>query len=256
MHEPHHPTTESLIAMGVISADAPAWFLSAFVRAARGAGATADGDAVRDVGDDLVGRWSAPDRRFHNLRHLADVLHRVDELSEETHEPDLVRLAAWYHGAVFDAARKVAYATQGGEQTTVSAELARSQLTGLGVPAASAERVAQLVDSLARHKPLAGDVDSAVLNDADLGMLAAEPQRYREYIADVRAEYAHIPLPDFLDARIRVLTKLLKRPSLYWSPLGAAWEEPARQNVDAELHRLLKERSRLEAETPAGPERS
>ncbi|GAA1730860.1 hypothetical protein GCM10009809_27990 [Isoptericola hypogeus] len=242
--------------MGVISADAPAWFLSAFVRAAHGAGTTADGDAVRAVGTDLVGRWSAPDRRFHNLRHLADVLHRVDELAEETHEPDLVRLAAWYHGAVFDATRKVAAATQGGEQTTSSADLARTQLTELGIPAGRAERVAQLVDSLARHKPLPKDVDSAVLNDADLGMLATEPQRYREYMADVRAEYAHIPLPDYLDARIRVLTKLLKRPSLYWSPMGAAWEEPARQNVDAELHRLLKERAKLDAQTPAGPERS
>jgi len=48
-----------------------------------------------------------------------------------------------------------------------------------------------------------------------------------------------------------VLTKLLKRPSLYWSPMGAAWEEPARQNVDAELHRLLKERAKLDA-PPAG----
>lgn len=240
--------------MGVIDADAPAWFLSAFLRAAHGAGATADDAALRAVGEDLVARWTAPDRRFHNLRHLADVLHRVDELAEETHEPDVVRLAAWYHGAVFDADRKVAYATQGGEQTTVSAELARAQLTELGIPAARAERVARLVDSVARHKPIAGDVDSAVLNDADLGMLASEPQRYREYTADVRAEYAHIPLPDYLDARIRVLTKLLQRPSLYWSPLGSAWEEPARQNVDAELHRLLKERRKIAAQTPSGPE--
>src|SRR5690606_12549339 len=124
---------------------------------------------------------------------------------------------------------KVAYATQGGEQTTVSAELARTQLIGIGMAPRAAERVAALVDSLARHKPLAGDVDSAVLNDADLGMLATEPQRYREYMADVRAEYAHIPLPDYLDARIRVLTKLLQRRSLFWSPMGAAWEEAARQ---------------------------
>ena len=43
-----------------------------------------------------------PGRHFHNIRHLTDVLARVDEL-EETHEPDLVRLAAWYHGAIFDA---------------------------------------------------------------------------------------------------------------------------------------------------------
>ncbi|ANC32580.1 hypothetical protein [Isoptericola dokdonensis] len=239
--------------MGVLSADAPQWFASAFVRTCRGAGATASEDAVRDVGDELIERWSEPDRHFHNLRHLAAVLHRVEELAHETHEPDLVRLAAWYHGAVFDAARKVAYATRGGEQTTLSADLARTQLVEMGVPVDAADRVAELVDTLARHKPRAGDFDSAVLNDADLGMLAAEPQRYKEYIAEIRAEYAHIPLSDYLDARIKVITKLLGRPRLYSSPLGITWEEPARQNLEAELHRLAKERKRLEAESPAGP---
>lgn len=239
--------------MGVVNADAPQWFLSAFVRTCQGAGATASEEAIRTVGEELINRWSEPDRHFHNLRHLAAVLHRVDELAHETHEPDLVRLAAWYHGAVFDADRKVAYATRGGEQTTLSGELARTQLAGLGVSTESAERVAALVDTLARHKPQSGDFDSAVLNDADLGMLAAEPQRYKEYVRAIRAEYAHIPLGDYLDARIKVLTKLLGRPQLYTSPLGATWEEPARQNLDAELHRLTKERKRLAAQATAGP---
>ncbi|WP_277209311.1 HD domain-containing protein [Isoptericola croceus] len=241
--------------MGVHSADAPQWFLSAFVRTCRGAGATASEEAVRAVGEELIERWSEADRHFHNLRHLAAVLHRVDELAHETHEPDLVRLAAWYHGAIFDADRKIAYATRGGEQTTLSAELARSQLADLGVPAKAAARVGELVDTLARHKAVPGDFDSAVLNDADLGMLAAEPQRYKEYVAAIRAEYAHIPLSDYLDARIKVLGKLLGRSPLYVSPLGATWEEPARQNLDAELHRLVKERRRLGEEATAGPAR-
>jgi predicted metal-dependent HD superfamily phosphohydrolase len=239
--------------MGVPSADAPQWFLSSFARTCRGAGATAGEDAIRSTGSELIERWSEPHRHFHNLRHLAAVLYRVDELAHETHEPELVRLAAWYHGAVFDADRKVAYATRGGEQTTLSADLARTQLVALGLAQDSADRVAELVDNLARHKPLPGDFDSAVLNDADLGMLAAEPQRYKAYVAEVRAEYAHIPLPDYLDARIKVITKLLGRPRLYSSPLGHAWEEPARQNLDAELYRLSKERRRLAAEAPVGP---
>jgi predicted metal-dependent HD superfamily phosphohydrolase len=242
-----------LIAMGVLSADAPQWFCSSFVRTCRGAGATADEDTIRATGTELIERWSEPHRHFHNLRHLAAVLHRVDELAHETHEPDLVRLAAWYHGAVFDADRKVAYATRGGEQTTLSADLARTQLTELGMSARAADRVGELVDNLARHKPLPNDFDSAVLNDADLGMLAAEPQRYKAYVAEIRSEYGHIPLPDYLDARIKVVTKLLGRPRLYSSPLGITWEEPARQNLDAELHRLTKERRRLAAQSPVGP---
>ncbi|RPF19835.1 HD domain-containing protein [Myceligenerans xiligouense] len=231
--------------MGVM---APEWYISSFVRSATGIGATASPEEIERVGEDLVERWSGEDRHFHDLRHLGAVLHRVDELAEETHSPDVVRLAAWYHGAVFDAASKTAYASQGGEQTSASAELARAELTGLGVPAKSADRVANLVNGLLRHAPDVTDLDACVLNDADLAMLASEPQRYKEYTARVRAEYEHIPLPDYLTARIKVLSKLLARESLFCSPMGAAWEDPARQNLDAELHRLRKKQAALEAD--------
>ncbi|MFD7310584.1 hypothetical protein [Promicromonospora sp. NPDC059942] len=232
--------------MGVLTSDAPQWFLKSFVRSAVGAGATADTDAIEAVGQSLLDRWADENRHFHNLRHLASVLHRVDELAEETHEPDLVRLAAWYHGAVFNAERKVADASQGGEQTTASAALADKELTGLGVPVRAADRVAALVNAIVRHAPDPTDFDAAVLNDADLAMLAAEPQRYKDYKSAVRAEYAHIPAEDYLRARIRVIERLLARKSLFLSPMGAAWEEPARQNLDMELHRLRKEQAKLD----------
>ncbi len=227
--------------------DAPGWLLPAFSRSVVGAGGTASPDEVRRTGEDLLDRWTQPDRHFHNVKHLVDVLARVDELDEEVHEPDLVRLAAWYHGAVFDSAERKAYANKGGEDEAASATLAREQLTALGVPEARAERVAALVSALVRHSPDRKDVDCAVLCDADLAMLAAEPQRYKAYLHDVRAEYAHLPLEDYVRARTRILRKLLARPSLFTSPLAQGWEEPARQNVSAELQRLEKELGRLEA---------
>lgn len=231
--------------MGVLTSDAPQWFLTSFVRSAVGAGATAGNEAIEDTGRTLLDRWSDEHRHFHNLRHLAAVLHRVDQLAEETHEPDLVRLAAWYHGAVFSSEKKDAEASQGGEQTTASAILAHDELTDLGVSARAADRVAALVNAIVRHAPNPADFDAAVLNDADLAMLAAEPQRYKEYKSAVRAEYAHIPTDQYLTARIRVIERLLARKSLFLSPMGAAWEEPARQNLDMELHRLRKEQSKL-----------
>ena len=66
----------------------------------------------------------------------------------------------------------------------------------------------------------------------------------------MRDEYAHIPLADYLRARTAIITKLLDRRSLFSSPLGAAWEEPARQNLDAELQRLRKEQKKLDASAP------
>lgn len=231
--------------MGVI--DAPQWLSQAFVRSCRGAGATAPTEKVERVAHGLLDRWTEPERHFHNLRHLTDVLMRVDELAEETHEPDLVRLAAWYHGAVFDSAERASYAGRGGEDELASAVLAREELTALGVPVASADRVAHLVTALRRHSPDPEDFDCAVLCDADLAVLASEPQRYKAYLEDIRAEYAHLPVEAFVRARIRILERLTERPRLFVSPLGAAWEEPARQNTAAELHRLRKELRRIEA---------
>ncbi len=236
--------------MGVY--DAPQWLLSAWSACCKEAGATASPDEVRAVGRRLIERWSEPNRHFHNIKHLVHVLSRVDELAQETHEPDLVRLAAWYHGAIFDAAEKAAYANRGGEDEVASAELARIELLQLGVPQKRVDRVVQLVTALARHTAAPGDFDCAVLCDADMAMLAAEPQRYKSYLKEVRAEYAHVPVEDYLRARAAILTKLQQRSTLFASPLGAAWEEPARQNVAAELHRIRKELAALDAASESG----
>lgn len=232
--------------------DAAQWLLPAWVRTCIGAGATAPVQEIEQVGERLLGRWSEPGRHYHNTRHLADVLAHVDELAEEAHEPDLVRLAAWYHGAVFDAAERASFAHRGGEDERASAALARLELGELGLTQRAVDRVADLVTALARHTPMPGDDDCAVLCDADLAMLAAEPQRYKAYLVALRTEYAHIPVEDFVRARIAILRRLQERPRLFASPLGHGWEEPARQNVDAELQRLEKELVTLEAERVLG----
>ncbi|MDR2723167.1 MAG: hypothetical protein LBB54_05530 [Cellulomonadaceae bacterium] len=244
--------------MGFVSYDAPQWLTRSFVRAARGAGATSTDDTIEEVAGHLIDRWNGPERHFHNLKHLVMVLHRVDELAQETHEPDLVRLAAWYHGAVFSPERRVARVlgarpsstaegkvSEGGEQSSKSASLARAELMSIGVPETKAVRVASLVEGMLRHAPDPKDVDSQVLNDADLGMLSLEPQLYKTYALGVRAEYKHISPADYLQTRITILEKLLARPHLYWSPVSASWEAAARQNIEAELAKLKAEQATM-----------
>jgi predicted metal-dependent HD superfamily phosphohydrolase len=225
--------------------DARQWLISSWVRSVRNAGATAPVDQIRATGERLLDRWSHPSRTFHNVRHLADVLRRVDELAEETHEPDLVRLGAWYHGAVFAHDVDAEHATLDSADEDASAALAVAELTVLGVPEGAARRTRELVTTLGRHFADPGDTDAAVLCDADLALLAAEPQRYQEYLRAVRAEYERIPQAAFLRARRTIVTRLLARPQLYTSPMGGTWEEPARQNLQAELQRIDKELGRM-----------
>ena len=78
--------------MGVI--DAPQWLLPAYTRSVRAVGATAPAERINASGEALIDRWSTPDRHFHNLRHVIDLLARVDELADESHNPHIMRLAA------------------------------------------------------------------------------------------------------------------------------------------------------------------
>ena len=235
--------------MGV--ADVPQWLLPAYVQSMSHAGATASREQLRDMGTNLITLWSTPDRAFHNLRHLIDLLTRVDELSEETRNPDLVRLAAWYHGAIFSVSADQAMHRNGGEDEAASAALAYEELTAAGVSEKNANRVSELIMNLRRHDLPTSDIDAAALSDADLGCLAIEPQRYREYSRLIYFEYAHLPLLTYLRTRTTIVRKLLARDRLFASPLGQHWELPARENLEAELRRLSSTLSILEADNDA-----
>ncbi|UFU07225.1 HD domain-containing protein [Ruania halotolerans] len=238
-------------AMGVI--DAPGWVLSAWRRSLEAVGATADRATLETYGERLIKRWSDPSRIHHNLKRLIGVLARVDELAPETHDPDVVRIAAWYHGAAFDAAARQAYAHRGGVDEVASAELARRELSELGVPAKVVDRVSALIIGIARHSAPKNDIDAQALCDADLGGLAAEPQRYQAYRREVREEYRHIPDRDYVEARLAIVTKLLNRNRLFKSPMAQPWEDAARENLSAELDRLTSTLEQLPPRDESDP---
>ena len=80
---------------------------------------------------------------------------------------------------------------------------------------------------------------SALLDDADLAILASPPERYAEYVAGVRAEYAHVPEAAFRAGRRQILQGFLDRPRIYRTPAAYdAWEATARAQVAAEVRAL------------------
>jgi predicted metal-dependent HD superfamily phosphohydrolase len=199
--------------------------------AVRGAGATA-GDADLDgAGSYLLGRWSEPQRQYHDVGHLTAVLDVVDRLSGLAPHPDRVRLAAWMHDAVYDPR------ALGDANERDSAEFAEGLLTTLGVPEEVAADVARLVGLTAGHATSDGDDDGALLCDADLAILASDEERYAAYTAAIRREYAHVPDDAFKAGREQVLKALLELPSIYrLQPLREAWESKARANLENELN--------------------
>lgn len=222
----------------------PGWLLPAWMRSCKAVGATASPEAIEAAGQTLLDRWQSPERDHHNWRHLVAVLARADELVGEAHAPELVRLAVWFHSAVMEPVRHgtaTCYTTN--EQD--SATLAFQQLTALGISEKNAQRVHDLVMALDSHNPDPNDLDAAVLSDADLGILAADPQEYKAFVAKVRLQYCDVPVAQFLTIRRTILAKLLGRRQIFLSPMAQCWEEQARDNLEAEMRRITKELASL-----------
>ncbi len=186
---------------------------------------------MEELRDRLAERYREPHRRYHDLRHLQEVLQTVDDLADAADDVEAVRWAAWFHDAVYDVHRD--------DNEERSARLAEQDLAGSGLDHDMVSEVSRLVRLTATHQPEDGDANGAVLCDADLRILAADPWRHAEYVADVRAEYAHVPDAEFRAGRAAVLRALLSSGRLFRTERAyTRWEERARANLAAELRRL------------------
>lgn len=193
--------------------------------------------AARSVAEELVERHQEPQRRYHSLEHVHEVLAEVARLLpfEPEADPIAVEVAAWFHDAIYDA-------TAGpGESEEASAHLAHDRLPALWE--ADRDRLADEVDRLVRltvgHTVEADDRTGAVLVDADLWILSSPPERYDRYAADVRAEYAHVGDEAWTAGRGSILTRFLVGISdLYGA--GPAEDRAARRDrATANLQREL-----------------
>ncbi|PKV86430.1 hypothetical protein [Streptomyces sp. TLI_146] len=179
----------------------------------------------------LLTQWSEPHRKYHTTPHLTAVLRHIDTLADHAEAPELVRLAAWFHDAVYRPDRS--------ENEERSAAQAERALPEAGLSQEATAEVARLVRLTVTHDPAEGDTNGEVLCDADLAVLAGDPEEYAAYAAAVREEYAFVPDEAFRTGRAQVLRQLLALPRLFRTPYGSKeWEARARENLTTELELL------------------
>lgn len=192
--------------------------------------ALGDGADVVAAGAAVLARYDEPHRRYHDRRHLTEVLAALQQLVDGGGVPVEVVCAAWFHDAVHDGRD---------DDEARSAELAVQVLRSLGATGVLPQEVARLVRMTLTHDPDADDRSGALLSDADLAVLGADPVRYARYAADVREEYAHVDEDAFRRGRTAVLRSLLDRPRLYVTAEGhRRWDSAARANLRDEIRRL------------------
>ena len=184
----------------------------------------------QEMGTALLARYAEPHRRYHTAEHLARVLRTIDELAGD-HDLFLVRLAAWFHDAV--------YVIPPGQlpNEEASARLALRELSRAGLEQEDLTQVARLVRLTATHQPGSRDPEGELLCDADLAIFAAPLEEYADYVAVIRAEYARVPEPEFVAGRLEILTRLAEG-EIFRTSKGRELTDAARASLLAECEAL------------------
>lgn len=174
-------------------------------------------------------RYTEPHRRYHNAGHILASLEHFDRLKGLAEHPALVEYALWMHDAIYD--------TRSASNEAQSARLAEHFLLSAGLDNL-APAVVKLIMATTHTAPSEAD-DAGLVVDIDLSVLALPAVDYEAYADAVRKEYHWVPEFEFRAGRRRVLSSLLAMPTLYVHPVNiAAWESPARANLEAELASL------------------
>lgn len=189
--------------------------------------------------DDLLIRYAEPHRHYHTAAHIMWVVRHLHDMTP-TPSAELLA-AALYHDAIYDP-RAV-------DNEARSAVIAATDLAGLGWPTERRDTLQAMIVATAGH--VAGHADgpvpigdpnsaeTAMLLDADLAILGAEPGAYQAYVNGVRAEYAHVDDDVWRVGRAQVLRHFLDRRRLFATKyMFTAREHRARANIDAELAAL------------------
>jgi predicted metal-dependent HD superfamily phosphohydrolase len=187
-------------------------------------------DAARReaVFQELAAAYDAPERHYHTLKHLENLLNRLEKLP--LYDAVVVQLAVWFHDVVYNALRS--------DNEARSAEQALAFLRETSLEPARQQRVAFLIERTADHtqpQPLE-DTDLLYFLDADLSILGAPEADYWEYARQVRQEYRVVPDLLYRPGRRKVLAKMLAAPVLFQTPLvRAELDAAARRNLAAEI---------------------
>ncbi len=171
----------------------------------------------------LETRYREPHRKYHTLEHIHACLNLFEQVQEDFDDADAVRLAIWFHDAVYDPKRS--------DNEEASANLAARELAVLNVPIATIDKVRKLIMAT-RHDGPPTDDDTARFIDIDLAILGADANTFDLYEQNIRSEYQHVEESAFRMGRRTILEQFLARDGIYQTELFASrFEEQAQENL-------------------------
>lgn len=177
-------------------------------------------------------RYDEPQRAYHTLDHIEQLLLQFESIKHHLTEPHIIALALYYHDVIYDPTRS--------DNELQSADFATDALNPY-LSSKQCQQIYTLIMITANHQIDAlidNDKynDAAYLLDMDLSILGAPWSTYQQYANEVRQEYAHVLDNNYRDGRTAVLKGLLAHPKLYLTDYYYdQLETQARDNLKREL---------------------
>jgi predicted metal-dependent HD superfamily phosphohydrolase len=169
-------------------------------------------------------------RRYHTAHHINECLSELDRARHPEAANPLVEFALWFHDAC--------YSTFSSNNEGRSADWAEYILEKSGTAPASIGLVRSMILAT-RHGQQPTDPAQQLLVDVDLAILGADPDRFREFELQMRAEHRWMPTLLYRKRRHSILQSFVTRMSIYSThEFRERYERLARNNISWAIDQL------------------
>jgi predicted metal-dependent HD superfamily phosphohydrolase len=180
--------------------------------------------------EEISRRYNEPHRHYHNVQHIHECLREFQHVRKTAPIARELELALWMHDVIYDPHRS----DNEEESIRFSIELLNDAWTD----ELFSQRVTGLIGAT-KHDRLPDDKPSQLIIDIDLSILGQPAERFWQYEAQIRQEYAFVPEDTFNEKRAEILEHFLARPRIFQTPLFLdRYESQARANLSASISRL------------------
>jgi dephospho-CoA kinase/pantetheine-phosphate adenylyltransferase len=190
---------------------------------------------AREVGQKVIESYKQPQRKYHDLVHIAEGLLALDGFRDQIAALDAFELGWFFHDIVYDPSDT----KKGSNELKSKQELIDISST-LNVATGVTNRAAQFIEATIEHKAYESDSDGAFFLDNDLWILGAPRNRYDKYVQDLREEYSVFDDEAFKSGRAKFLQSMLGREQIFKTQHFAdRFSDNIKGNLEHELEQIV-----------------
>jgi predicted metal-dependent HD superfamily phosphohydrolase len=191
---------------------------------------TGDRNTIDILWQEISKAYNQDKRFYHNIFHIENVALQLIAVKSDISDWDAVLFAVFYHDIIYNVLKN--------DNEEKSAALAAERLAGLGCSKQVVAGCAALILATQNHETaMSSDVNYFI--DADLSILGAEWDIYKQYADDIRKEYAEFPDAVYRPGRKKVLEHFIAMQQIFKTTyFFNRFEQTARYNLKKELQLL------------------